>query len=410
MRISIHTLGTRGDMQPYLALGREARRLGHAVLIIGPEQFGSMAAEEGIAFAGLPGEFLELVNSPDAKALIGKSGGGFGAGLKLVKHAMGMMRDLFDREWAGAEAFGPDAILYHPKSLAAPHIAQRLGVPHMLASPLPGFTPTSDFASPILPFASVGPLNWASHALMIHSGNLLFRKTLRTFRSETLGMARGKPERSRGTLYGYSPHVLPRPKDWGDDVAVTGYWMLDTPDWKPDTKLAGFLEGGEAPVYVGFGSMPEADPQQLTRLVIEGLRKAGKRGLLATGGGALATTEAGADMHFIAGAPHDRLFPLVHSVIHHGGAGTTGAALRAGRPNMVCPFFGDQPFWGRQVHKIGAGPAPLLRKHLTADGIAQAIAAMDGAEMRARAAALGAAIEQETGAAAALDFIEARLR
>src|SRR5690606_38627723 len=122
-------------------------------------------------------------------------------------------------------------------------------------------------------------------------------------------------------------HVLPKPHDWGPEVAVTGYWFLDTADWSPDAELAAFLAAGEPPVYVGFGSMPGVDPERLTGLVVEALGRAGKRGLLATAGGALKRGKADERIHFIAGAPHDRLFPLVGATMHHGGAGTTGAAL-----------------------------------------------------------------------------------
>jgi UDP:flavonoid glycosyltransferase YjiC (YdhE family) len=407
MRFTIHTLGTRGDTQPYLALSRELRERGHEVLLVAPAQFADMAEAEGLAFAPLPAEFLALLDSPEAKAVVGKSGAGFGAGFKLIKHYRHLMRGLLDAEWEAARAFGPDSILFHAKALGAPHIAAKLGVPLVLASPLPGFTPTAAFPTPVLPISSLGPLNRASHALMIHAGNILFSKTVREWRADALGLrARGKPAPLLGTLYGFSPHVIPKPPDWGADVAVTGYWFLDTPDWSPDADLATFLAAGEPPIFVGFGSMPGTDPERLTGMVIEGLRRAGRRGLLATAGGALRKVAASDDLHFIAGAPHDRLLPLVHATLHHGGAGTTGAALRAGKPTAICPFFGDQPFWARRVIALGVGPQPLDKRKMTADDLATALRAMDDPAMRARAAALGAAIQSEDGAGNAVAFIE----
>lgn len=410
MRISIHTLGTRGDLQPYLALGRGLRSHGHDVLLVAPAQFAEMAAAEGVDFAALPGEFLDLLESREVKEVIGKSGAGFSAGFRLLGRYRALMGGLLDAEWHAARDFGPDVIVYHPKALGAPHIAQRLNVPHLLASPLPGFTPTATFPTPILPFADLGPLNHPSHSLMIHGGNVMFAKTVRAWREATLGLAaRGRTAKSAGTLYGYSAHVVPRPNDWGDDVAVTGYWFLDSKGWEPDADLAAFIAAGDPPVYVGFGSMPGAEPEKLTQMIIEGLRMAGKRGIIATAGGALRLTPGLDDMFTIVGAPHDRLFPLVQSTVHHGGAGTTGAALRAGKPTAILPFLGDQPFWARRVNALGVGPRALDKHKSTAADLAGALRMMDAPEIKLRAAELGTAIRSENGIEEAIGFIERRL-
>ena len=245
---------------------------------------------------------------------------------------------------------------------------------------------------------------------MIHGGNVMFSSTVGAWRREALGLPRrGKLRPTTGTLYGYSPHVLPKPPDWGADVAVTGYWFLDSAEWTPDAGLAAFLAAGEAPVYVGFGSMPGVAPEILTRAVVAGLRRAGKRGLIATAGGALQREEGLADMHFIAGAPHDRLFPLVQATMHHGGAGTTGAALRAGRPTAIVPFLGDQPFWARRIEALGVGPVALDKRRITEDDLADVFRAMEAPAMRQRAAELGAAIRSERGVENAMDLIERRM-
>nr|CAD6602019.1 glycosyltransferase [Rhizobium sp. Khangiran2] len=410
MRISIHTLGTRGDVQPYVALALGLQAHGHEALIVAPAQFEGMASARGLRFAPLPAEFLTILESPETKALIGRSGAGFGAGFKMLKHYRHLARSLLDAEWAAARDFASDAIIHHPKALGAPYIVGKLGVPLFLASPLPGFTPTSQFPTPILPFASLGPLNRASHALMIHGSKMLFPGPVRLWRREVLGLdSRSKPPELLGTLYAYSPHVLSKPGDWGAEVAVTGYWFLDSPDWQPDPDLAAFLAAGEPPIYVGFGSMPGTDPTRLTELVVDGLRRAGKRGLLATAGGALGNAHAGDDVHVIACAPHDRLLPHVHATLHHGGAGTTGAALRAGKPTALCPFIGDQPFWARRVAELGVGPEALDKRKMTAEDLATAFRAMDDPEMRRRAADLGTAIRAEEGVAAAVHFVEQRL-
>jgi UDP:flavonoid glycosyltransferase YjiC (YdhE family) len=407
MRIAIQTLGTRGDVQPYLALAIGLTRRGHDVQIAAPIQFEGLLAGRGLAFAPLPGEFLALLDTPHGKAALA-GGQGFSIGLKLLNYVRPLMRHLLDAEWTAVRAFAPDLILHHPKSVATPHIAEALSCPYVLASPLPGFTPTSAFPSPILPFASLGPLNRASHALAIKGADLLFAKTIRAWREEALGLPgrSRRSVRSTGTLYAYSRHVVPVPQDWDDSVLVSGYWFLDRPDWRPSEDLAAFLGSGEPPVYVGFGSMPGLDPLRMTEIVLRALAAAGKRGLLATGGGALLAENLPPHVRMITEAPHDRLLPFVSATIHHGGAGTTAASLRAGKPTTICPFFGDQPFWARRMAELGVGPPSLDRKALSADGLAAAIAAMDDQRMRERARVIGTLLRAEDGIAAAVSFVE----
>lgn len=410
MRIAIETLGTRGDVQPYIALALGLMGRGHEAQLAAPVQFEAMIRGRGVAFAALPGEFLALIDTPEGKAAIA-GGHAFSAGLKLLKHARPLMRRLLEAEWAAVKAFEPDLIIHHPKSIAAPHIAEALSCLRILASPLPGFTPTSAFPSPMLPFASLGPLNRASHALAIRGADFLFGKQIRAWRESSLGL-QGRFSRGRGStgaLYAYSPHVLPVPSDWDHDVLVSGYWFLDSEAWRPSDALAAFLDAGAPPVYVGFGSMPGLDPQRMAAIVVEALLKTGTRGLFATGGGALEPHSIGADVHVIADAPHDRLFPRVGAAVHHGGAGSTASSLRAGKPTAICPFFGDQPFWGRRVAQLGVGPHALDRRTLSAESLAAAIAAMDDGAMRRRADALGAMIRQEDGVAAAVEFIERKM-
>ncbi len=409
MRISIHTLGTRGDVQPYLALALELRRRGHQVQIAAPVQFETMVAERGIPFAPLPGDFLDLLDSPQGKAAVA-GGRGFSAGFKLLKYVRPLMFQLMNDEWEAVKTFTPNLILGHPKSIAAPHLAEATSCPFILASPVPGLTPTAAFPSPILPFENLGPLNRASHSLMANSANMLFGHTVRRWRTTTLGLAgRLRRNGTAGTLYAYSRHVLPVPPDWGDDVLVSGYWFLPHDEWQPPLELAAFLAEGDPPIYVGFGSMPAIDPLKITATFLEGLAKTGKRGLLASGRGAWGDRNLPSNVRTIAEAPHDWLLPRVAAVIHHGGAGTTAAALRAGKPTAICPFFGDQPFWAKCIAKLGLGPPPLNRKTLSPDSVAEAIRFMDDPRVRRRAQDMAQRIGQENGVVRAVDFIEAKV-
>jgi UDP:flavonoid glycosyltransferase YjiC (YdhE family) len=289
-------------------------------------------------------------------------------------------------------------------------MAEKLGCPVILASPLPGFTPTAAFPSPLLPFRSLGPFNRTSHFLATKGAHLLFGKLLKHWRTSVLGLSRQSTGQthSAGTIYAYSKHAVPVPPDWGSDVLVSGYWFLDSGDWTPPASLSAFLEAGEPPIFIGFGSMPGIDPQHMASVMTDALTQCGKRGLLATGGGALQAANLPEHVHALSQAPHDRVFPFVSAVIHHGGAGTTGAALRAGKPMTICPFFGDQPFWARRMAEIGVAPRSLDRRKLSVAAVAASINAMANATMRERANALGQRIRQEDGTTAAVRFIEAR--
>ncbi|MCP4593378.1 MAG: glycosyltransferase family 1 protein, partial [bacterium] len=157
--------------------------------------------------------------------------------------------------------------------------------------------------------------------------------------------------------------MAPKPSDWGEQAHVTGYWFLDhVSDWQPPADLVRFLESGPPPVYVGFGSMMSRRAEQTTRITLDALKQSGQRGLIATGWGALSQSDLPDEVFLIESVPHDWLFPRTAAVVHHGGAGTTGAGLRAGVPGIVVPFGGDQPFWARRVEALGVGPAPIPRK------------------------------------------------
>jgi sterol 3beta-glucosyltransferase len=188
---------------------------------------------------------------------------------------------------------------------------------------------------------------------------------------------------------------------------VTGFWFLDSDRWQPPKDLLRFLDDGPPPVYVGFGSVVARDPDLLTRLVLQAGQIAKQRLVLLSGWGALSQPAASKDVYFLQAAPHDWLFPRMAAVVHHGGAGTTAAGLRAGKPTITCPFFAVQFFWGRRVTALGVGPATMPRKRLTAERLAEAIIeAVSNPVMRQRANELGERIRQEDGVGKAIEIIE----
>ncbi len=208
-------------------------------------------------------------------------------------------------------------------------------------------------------------------------------------------------------LDAYSAAVVPRPPDWNEWIHVTGYWFLnDGSDWVPPAELVDFLESGPPPVFVGFGSTPFPQPEVSTRLVVRALERAHKRGVILAGGSGLSTGRLSDDVISLNSVPHAWLFSRVCAAVHHGGAGVTGAALRAGLPAAVVPVFADQPFWASRVYDLGAGPRPIPAKQLTENSLTEAVQATSNKEMRGRAAELGRRIGQESGVLSAVEIIQ----
>lgn len=416
MKITILTAGTRGDVQPYLALAVRLQQAGYTVTLGAPANFSAVASRHQVDFAPLRADYYQLMDSPEGQAL--KSGNP----LRVMQHmrttVFPMMRRLMDDTWAAAQ--GADAIIYHPKLFTTPHIAEKLAIPVFAAAPLPILTPTGQFPAPGVINRSLGaPLNRLTYKTM-DLATSAFKGMVKAFRRETLKLpetsAAVKGYRLNGqpipVLYCYSRHVVPIPDDWNDSAHVTGYWWLDeTRNWQPPDALQAFLAAGDAPVYVGFGSMIAESPEHTTRVVIEALRQSGQRGIIASGWGGLRPADLPASMYVLDEAPHEWLFPRMSAVVHHGGAGTTAAGLRAGKPTVICPFIADQPFWGNRVAALGVGPAPLPQKRMTPATLAAAIrlAATDTA-VRQRAAAISQQLSLEDGVGNALNVIERRLK
>jgi sterol 3beta-glucosyltransferase len=204
-----------------------------------------------------------------------------------------------------------------------------------------------------------------------------------------------------------SRHVFQRPSDWGDHWQVTGFLFDDDEEWSPPSELTDFINAGEAPVYVGFGSMPDSKPQATTRMIIEAVRRTGRRAIILTGWAGLGAGDVPEDVYILKYASHSWLFPKMSAIIHHGGSGTTASGLRAGVPTVVVPHQGDQGFWGRAVERLGVGTAPIPRKKLTVDNLVTAIMeATTNRTMRANARALGEKVHAEDGLAESVRWVE----
>ncbi len=411
MNVAILTLGTRGDVQPYVALGAGLKEAGHEVTIVTGRGFEATVAGRGPRYVALDVDLLELAQTQEGRAALRSPR----AALRMARGLMPTMRRILVDEWGAVASSKADAVVYHPKALGGPHVAEALGVPGFLALPVPALSPTRAFPVPVLPLPNLGgALNKLSYEVFFRSMTLPYRSMVNRWRERTLGLPalplRASELELRGEpvvrLYPCSPRVVPVPADWGGSSAMTGYWFLDQgKDWQPPDELAAFLEKGPPPVYVGFGSTAP-DPRGLRAAALAALEGLGLRGVLATGRRGMASPE----VIEIEGAPYDWLFPRMAAVVHHGGAGTTAEGLRAGKPTAVFPSnFGDQLFWGRRVFALGAGPEPVPQKRLTVERLTAAIRAITEDESTRRCAAeLGKSIRAEDGVARAVELVAER--
>ena len=417
MHVTIICLGSRGDVLPYAALGRALREAGHAVRFATFSGFEPLVRARGLDFFPVRGDAQAIMLSSGGQALAR-------SGQNAVRMMVAIMRSFgaLARDWArdlSALASVPTDLIVNQLAggLYGYDLAEKLGVPMVAAAVMP-LVPTRTqpaLAFPRRPSALPG-YNSLTYYLAYQLVWQAFRPTINPWRREVLGLGsvplRGILREMRESMVlinGYSPRVVPRAPDWGPQVHVTGYWFPRDEDWQPPDDLLRFLDGGPPPVFAGFGSMPLADAERVTALVLEAARQSGQRVLVhagwgGAGGPALPDWAFGLDY-----APYGWLFPRMAAIIHHGGSGTTAFGLRSGVPAIVVPFVYDQFYWGRRIAELGVGPAPVPFAKLTVGRLAQAIrAATEDGAMRERARQLGAEIQTEDGLGTAVQVLESQ--
>lgn len=416
MKVLIFTHGTRGDVQPYAALARALDQAGHEAVLAAPAASAALAEPYGLRFFPLDDGPNTLIDEPQIREAIETNYRGL-RGKKIALQVMRRSKPLLAcvaTDMAAAAEVGADVVVHAP-GIPGHHVAEALGVPAVPAALQPVWVPTRVFRNPMLPVPLPRALNRASY--------LAIKLMLRSMAGvsdqlrDQLGLPRRRgrhdflrrPDGGPATvLQGFSRHVLPSHLDYPAWVHTTGFWFLPAPpDWTPPTALSDFLAGGEPPVYVGFGSMAGTDPHRIGRIVAEAAQLARVRVVLVAGWGGIRLEAPAADVLLLDQAPHDWLFPRMAAVVHHGGSGTTGAALASGRPQVVCPFVADQPFWAARMHAAGVAPAPQPQRRLSPDGLADAIRhAVTDRAMIDTAERLGHAIRGEDGVAVAVKVLE----
>ena len=421
LKVLLVTIGSRGDIQPYVALGKGLVAAGHEVTLCTSAAFADFVRAHGLSYGHMGNGFVELMTSLEGRAGLERMGSLVGAlrtVVRLARRVGPLQQEMLEDAWRVATGFRPDLVIVHPKLPGVVDMADALDVPAVVAPLFPQLVPTSAFPALGFPDLRLGAgYGRQTYRLVEAVTQRVAGGAIRAWRSSNglgprppqLGLSTDRHGAPRPMLHGFSAVLCPRPDDWPACATVTGAWGLETARaWQPPAALLQFLDAGAPPVYIGFGSMAGRRPERPTSIVLEALARTGQRGILATGWGGLAGHAPPEGVFAVAEVPHEWLFPRVAAVVHHGGAGTTTAGLLAGRPTVVCPFFGDQPFWGRRVHALGAGPAPIPQRRLSAPRLAEAIAmAVSDPDMRHAARKIQAPLQAERGIETAVAQIEA---
>jgi sterol 3beta-glucosyltransferase len=413
MLITILTTGTRGDTQPYIALGLELEKAGHRVRLAAFQNYEAFVKGFGLEFYPIKGDVSIVSAGQTGKDAMHADNPLklFLSFNKLKSHVFDLQRDFFDA------CVGADAIVYHPGAAIGYFAAQYFNIPAILASPFP-MTPTREYPALIF-YDSVRlgrGFNILTHKIfeqiMWFANSAVIKQFWKQkFGSQPENFSNPFPRQNTSknpTIISCSSYVFQKPADWSAHVHIPGYWFLDEgAGWSAPADLLDFLQKGKPPVYIGFGSVGDpAQAVQTTGLAIDALKLSGQRGILATGWSGMSRLEnVPEDVFILESAPHSWLFPQMAAVVHHGGAGTTAAGLRAGVPGIIIPFSNDQFAWGRRIFELGVGPKPIPRKKLTAGNLSDGINLALKKKTRDAANELGIKIRSENGAADAAQII-----
>jgi UDP:flavonoid glycosyltransferase YjiC (YdhE family) len=406
MRISILTVGSRGDVQPFAAFGVGLQGAGHAVRICTHPEFRELVTSQGLAFAPLAeGALSRGKDTEEGRRWAQRQSRWQPTWVGLIRDA----RSVAQERMLGAAAGCRDADV-----IVATNLTQVLG-----------WQLARENEVPLVRALLNAPNYWMSRrtnrrvvAIVRQGAWLAARPWLNRVRREALGLdplplrepiARLDRERQL-VLYPFSPSVFPKPPGWGDSTEVTGFWFLDARvDPEPPEGLRAFIEAGPPPVYIGFATQLDPDPVATTRTMVDALRGAGRRGVLLRRPEALAGVDLGDDIYALERVPHDWLFPRCAAVVHHAAAGTTATALRSGVPSVTVPHNADQFTWAQRLAELRVSPPPIPRRKLSLERLLPAlIGATTSNVMRERAQALAARIREEDGVTAAVAAFERR--
>ncbi|KAL3359000.1 hypothetical protein AABB24_015860 [Solanum stoloniferum] len=411
IQIVMLIVGTRGDVQPFIAIGKRLQEYGHRVRLATHANFKEFVLTAGLEFYPLGGDPIVLAG------YMVKNKGFLPSAPSEIPVQRNQLKDIISSLLPACEEpdmdtgvpFKPDAIIANPPAYGHTHVAEALKIPIHIFFTMP-WTPTSEFPHPLsrikqpagyrLSYQIVDSLIWLGIRDMINDT----RKRKLKLRPVTYLSSSQVSVLDIPHGYIWSPHLVSKPKDWGPKVDVVGFCFLDLASgYEPPESLVNWLKDGQKPIYIGFGSLPVQEPEKMTQIIVEALERTGQRGIINKGWGGLGNLAEPKDfVYLLDNCPHDWLFLQCSAVVHHGGAGTTAAGLKAACPTTIVPFFGDQPFWGERVHARGVGPPPIPIDEFSLPKLVEAIEFMLDPKVKERAVELAKAMENEDGVTGAV--------
>ncbi|PVI03303.1 glycosyltransferase family 1 protein [Periconia macrospinosa] len=407
LNVVVQVVGSRGDVQPFIALGMALQRYGHRVRLATHDVFADFVRKSGLEFYPIGGDPEDLmsymVRNPGLlPSLESLKGGDIPRKRRMIYEMLkGCWKSCVCPDPVTQEPFVANAIIANPPSFAHVHCGQALGVPVHIMFTMP-WTATRAFPHPLTnvkarnirqsnanycSYGMVNMLTWQG------SGDVINKWRVEDLQMDPVHTSMGPDLIETLKIpftYCWSPALVPKPNDWGSNIDICGFFMRDEPVFTPPDDLVSFLRAGPMPVYIGFGSIVLESATKMTEIILEACKMAGVRALVSRGWSKLGGDNSSTgDVFYLEDCPHEWLFKQVQAVVHHGGAGTTACGLYNARPTVIVPFFGDQPFWGHVVASNGAGPIPIRHQSLTSQNLADAIkfCLTPGAQQAAQAVA-----------------------
>ena len=412
LNITMLTMGSTGDVRPYVLLGKELKNRGYHITVAAFSSFRGMVTDEGLDFYPLSGNAEELITS-----VLGPETNGINYLPQIYKRLHSVIPELLRGLEESCRT--ADAMICNYFGTVYYSVAEKYHLPCIQTHFFP-MDPTSSIPMSSFRNQHLGSVfNKFTYKIGYLSVGFLEKILLSEWREDSMiskRKATSHPvykigEHDIPVLYAISPSVFPKPREWPDSIHMSGFWFDHSPcKWQPPEDLLEFLHSGEMPVYIGFGSMHSGNMNKMLTMILRALRAAGLRAVIC---GALneSSRHSGRKVYFADHIPHDWLFPRVSAVIHHGGAGTVSSGLRWGRPTWILPFAGDQPFWGAQIHRIGCGPKPVSRNSVTVRKLTKGLIDLTTKPgYKKNAADIAACLAKEDGTRTAADWIEQFIR
>ncbi len=415
MRIVILAFGTWGDIRPNVLIGQALQERGYEVIVIASIGFEDWVKSHHLNYIPLSVNVQDVIDKLSTDTL------NFFQAYKAIRELLAPAMFQLGVEVSDVLQDG-DVFLTHESGvsiLSGVIESRKIKTIRVNFQPL---HPTQAFPSPGVPkfpdwLPMQSTLNKLTYNIIIRTQWSLLGSRGNELRKKHLNMKKMKWKQYLKMIDGMpavtcvSQHVIPRPFDWHENYHMTGFLFDHEDSWTPPIELSDFINTGDAPIYIGFGSMGDPNPEKTTRTLLEAIKLSGQRAIILSGWAGIGSANIPDNVYILKYAPHSWLFPHMLAIVHHGGAGTTAAALRSGIPSIIVPHNGDQPFWGNHVYQLGAGAKTIPRNQLTAENLSTAIhEVISSQSMRETAQAIGVRIRSEDSIQNALSVIESVIR